>query len=292
MYEKFSSFVATDASSRKVKSGFAFDITPENLCFLSGLDRIEWSQFEKSYLDLRGKHDLLIFTFYSGGIQYWNSSNDDYPSIMSSSRSFHQILRTEIEARRISVLFLRGTSASVPSRLGFVNPHVNHGYVDYVQGKLEVNLNAIKELSVKSSNFSLFLQENAKYFNEESNTVCCNPPDTYMCGIDEKSLVDVQKWNVLMSSVDHPKHFSLLIHKEYKVMFTPWYGFSHGKQLAHDIVLYFCRYLLNDAFRSESSMKTRLWNQLSEFPQLGDISFRYYSNNHRLFCNLLLGSGI
>ncbi|KAG2382070.1 hypothetical protein C9374_005862 [Naegleria lovaniensis] len=266
VYEKFSSFVATTQNSeRQAKSDIAYSYTPEKLCFLSGLDRVEYHQFATSYVDLIGRHDLLIFTLYSGGD--WQAHN--------SSSGLEQYLLNEIESRRVSVLFLRGSHGSAPSKLGFVKASVKSGYVDFVQGTTAINLQEMNELSLKSSNIAAFMNENAQYFKKEANTTCCDLEDCYLCGIMETSLVDLKKWHVLMKSAHHPKQLSLLVHKDYKVMFTPWYGCSHKNQVSHDIVLYFCRYLLYDAFQSsESTMKTRLLNQLLNLPQFWDINVR------------------
>ena len=63
---------------------------------------------------------------------------------------------------------------------------------------------------------------------------------------------------------------TLLIHKEEKALFAPWYGFSHGNELNHDIVAYFCKFLLFEHLETNGKLCMNLMKK-SELVQLVDL---------------------
>ena len=94
--------------------------------------------------------------------------------------------------------------------------------------------------------------------------------DMYKNGVSLKSLCDREKWNVI--AVDsNESQGTLLFHKEERALFTPWYGFSHGHELNHDIVAYFCKFLLYEHLvKRNDSLGKNLLNK-HKLRQLSDL---------------------
>ena len=215
--EMFSSFVADPIISDS-------DIMLETIhkiqtiTFLKLFAVVDRFIFAKNYMSLLNEFDMVAFTLYSGA-----------PELEESIKYLKPLLKEKIAA-----LFLRG----VPKHLGYTTtPMVGFttSFMLYVS-KLET-------LAMNSPTIHEFKHKHCKKLLDVGGVTTPELSDAYKSGVSLTSLCDREKWNVI--AVDsNESQGTLLIHKEERAMFTPWYGFSLGNELNHDIVAYFCKFLL------------------------------------------------
>ena len=188
-------------------------------------------------------YDVVYFTLNSGSlIDGWKVS------------SAVSIINELVDRKLLAVVFLRGTGESIPLRLGFVN----QGYINYTDGiRTKLLLENYPEL--RSENINYFLTKYQNEIHTHSYTVdpnvneppievtnCIELADSFMCGLKLNTLTQVSDWHFLARSINETELYSWIVHRTKKVMFTPWYGYSHGNKCQHDLALYASRYLLFD----------------------------------------------
>ncbi|KAF0973865.1 hypothetical protein FDP41_007252 [Naegleria fowleri] len=254
--EKLNGFVSnptifpwTTGTSKEVFEPYSDDDKIEN--FLNCVDVLDTRQLPHVESDILLYYDLIVFPLYS---------------TLGNNEKFILRLQQLISEKRIAILFLRGY---VPFELGYV---IEHHYRDYeLSGKVIFDLTVFNELSSRSEVLSKFQTKH----HDILTSVAENPQklislDNYLFGLDQERLNDDPSvWHIVCKSEDD--RFCLLIHKEHRVMFTPWYGFSHGNLFSHDIVKYFCKFLLMEhLIERESKLKKDLLSKLKN-RQLTDL---------------------
>ncbi|EFC40135.1 predicted protein [Naegleria gruberi] len=246
-------------------------------CIFKKVDRINESSFcslqpqvMRSFL--RG-YNIVFFTLYSG-------TYTGFDSVVVG------VINDLINSGELSVVFLRGAGRSVPMRLGFVRrKDANDGYVEYTDGTyVQLLLQNIKQLDNQS--LTIFvnkcmnkLENRVQTIGEVEETIedCLKLDDLYICGVCDTTLSNVNDWHLLARSVSEREKYPWVIHKTKKVMFTPWYGYSHGNENQCLLTLYALRYLLYEHmkhFHNINSFKSNLLIKIIN-NQLSDISIDF-----------------
>ncbi|EFC41063.1 predicted protein [Naegleria gruberi] len=212
-------------------------------------------------------YDLLVFTLYAGtGTRMWDQE---------TLSIFHQL----IDSNQIAVLFLRGSEQAMPFKLGYSLGRTD-GFIEFITGDIALKVDKIKQINQKSLEVLINRQKmNLKDNIQESSPTetiltpnCIYLSDTYMCGVVVTTLTRKDDWHFLAESSDYQgkDRVSWLVHKNNKVMFTPWYGFSHGNNSQYDITFYSLKFLLfeylrksGETFVSNLALK-QINNQLSD----------------------------
>ncbi|KAG2388862.1 hypothetical protein C9374_000301 [Naegleria lovaniensis] len=225
--------------------------------FVKNPEVFEWKRFHFDY-------DFVVFPLYAGCF-----ISAPLAPIFSEIMN---IMKELISSKRVAALFLRGSNEySVPSRLGYVYTDIQKGFVDFTCETVDINVEVLNETCMKSDILLEFKAKHPDLFiqNEKHKKVAL--ANTYLSGLSITSCTDISNWHIL-AQAEEGKKLCMLIHKTERVMFTPWYGFSHGNQLSHDLVRYFCKYLVLEYLREESStFKTKLCQKYQNY-QLCDIS--------------------
>ena len=252
--EKLSSFVEHPIV---LDSDAGFHLVKCKQKFLSGVDVVDQRQFALDYKLLLSDYELVAFTLYSG-VYYVDLYLDE------SMR----YLKQQLEEHRNAVLFLRGNTNSIPSRLGYVNPELSDGFVDFAN-RYQFQIN-VKEINKLCNNSSILSEFRNNYFpNVTNNWLQFQLGDEYICGITNGALTKPEDWYLLGN--DGSTKNSLLLHKRERALFTPWYGFSHGYAFNTDLVAYFCKFLLYEYWGKPKTYLVEKLFQKHERDQLIDL---------------------
>ncbi|KAF0984099.1 hypothetical protein FDP41_008014 [Naegleria fowleri] len=271
--EKFAGFVRDPQVFVWPPKNFTFqpDRPDDSFAFLSGvdlihqLDLIDPQAHSAEYL--RTQYSLIVFPLYAGSGTMTGEQAKRFSEVIS-------MIKKLIIQKQITVLFLRGSANSVPSRLGYMSDEGSQdGFVGYtLESTLELNMNELNELAVRSRVLTEFL--NSKLLSECStirmdeqlNKIVTIQNASFLCGIPRGHLKDRSSWHLLISSSSELKD-CLLIHKEHRVFFTPWYGMPTNENMSHHIVKYFCKFMVEEYFVKNGGadfqvkMKSKYQNQ-------------------------------
>ncbi|KAL9653737.1 hypothetical protein ABK040_012799 [Willaertia magna] len=114
-----------------------------------------------------------------------------------------------------------------------------------------------------------------------------NLDDEFICGIRHENIVNINDWHEIAFSFNTATYetndetqlekalsYCILVHKQYKVLFSHWYGYSHGNAFSHELLSSLLKYLLFE-HSNEKGRKIfiqKLWNECVE-GKLVDIDF-------------------
>ncbi|KAG2382490.1 hypothetical protein C9374_005070 [Naegleria lovaniensis] len=220
--------------------------------FLYCVDSILGQDLHDVEPDILLYYDLVVFPLHAD---------------LRSNEKFITKLKQLASEKRIAILFLRGVH--VPLALGYL---VDPRYADYADGVIQFDLTVFNQLCEGSEILPKLRATHQDVFVAiaEHPELPISLNDQYIFCVDKPWLIyEPSKWYIIANCEgDRP---CFLIHKEQRVMFTPWYGFSHGDYFAHDLVKYFCKYLLGEHLAErESKLKSNLFLKL-ENRQLLDV---------------------
>jgi len=203
--EKLSSFVEQPIV---LDSDAEFFLVECKQKFLSGVDAVDQRQFALDYKLLLPDYELVAFTLYSG-VSYVDLNLDESM----------KYLKQQLEEHRNAVLFLRGNTNSIPSRLGYVNPELSDGFVDFAN-RYQFQIN-VKEINKLCNNSSILSEFRNNYFpNVTNNWLQFQLGDEYICGITNGALTKPEDWYLLGN--DGSTKNSLLLHKRERDTLTKY----------------------------------------------------------------------
>ena len=246
--EKFNGFVRNPELFKWHNKEFQPYQPDDSFALLSCVDAMDQADLTQEHIRIFRfyfDYDFVVFPLYAGC---------DVPShIEPLLNDILNMMKELISSKRIAVLFLRGgREYSVPCRLGYVKD-VKQGFVEYAFQYMDINVTALNETCLKSA---LLMEFKTKYpelfIQHEKIQQSVDLSQSYICAVLAEACTDLSKWNIL-ATAEEGKKLSLLLHKTERVMFTPWYGFNHGNELSHDIVRYFCKYLVLEYLREDDS---------------------------------------
>ena len=222
----------------------------QTITFLKLFAVVDHFEFAKNYTSLLNEFDMVAFTLYSGA------------SVLEESMKYLKPLLKE----KIAVLFLRGYTASAPLQLGYINDTM----VGFTSSFM-LYASVLEKLAMNSPTIHEFKHKHCMKLLDVGGVTTPELADMYLNGVTLKSLCDPEKWNII--AVDsNESQGTLLFHKEERALFTPWYGFSHGNELNHDIVAYFCKFLLFEHLvKRKDNLGKNLLNK-HKMVQLSDLS--------------------
>ncbi|KAG2385520.1 hypothetical protein C9374_003335 [Naegleria lovaniensis] len=233
----------------------------DDFAFLSGVDVVHHLDLQPQvHADrLRTQYSLIVFPLYSG-CAVPSTQEQCFSEVMD-------LIRDLIVQKQIAVLFLRGSENSAPYRLGYVCDGVEDGFVGYTtQNELEMDMNELSELAMRSrvltefQNSKLFLDSIVRVDEIHKNSTI--PNTSFICGIPRMHLKNSSEWHLVIGTARmHPNEATecLLIHKEHRCFFTPWYGMPTNEELSHHIVKYFCKFMVEEYFvKTGADFQTKL----------------------------------
>ncbi|KAG2388787.1 hypothetical protein C9374_000226 [Naegleria lovaniensis] len=266
--EKFNGFVKNPELLNwrtRVFSPYEPDDSFAFLCSVDVLDQAELTPEHVERFRFHFDYDFVVFPMYAG----FNISSEVIKSVFNEIMS---IMKDLISSKRVAILFLRGSNAySVPSRLGYISNNLESGFADCTsQPMMEIDVSRLNEICMNSSILLEFKTKHLELFSQHVKQKSVDLSQTYKWGLPVENCIYLSQWNIL-ATAEERKKICMLIHKTERVMFTPWYGFSHGNQLCHDLVRYFCKYLVLEYLIGDDTVfKTKLSQKYQNF-QLCDI---------------------
>ncbi|KAG2393291.1 hypothetical protein C9374_006822 [Naegleria lovaniensis] len=222
----------------------------DDFAFLSGVDLVYHLDLHPQVHAecLRTQYSLIVFPLYAG-CSIPLTQQQTFSKVMD-------LIRDLIVQKHVAVLFLRGSANSVPHRLGYICNGGEDGFVGYTtQKELELDMNELSELAMRSRVLSEF--QNSKLFLDsikqmhQINNIGTIPNTSFICGIPRAHLKNSSEWHLVIgTALMHPNEARecLLIHREYRCFFTPWYGMPTPDELSHHIVKYFCKFMVEEYF--------------------------------------------
>ncbi|KAL9654928.1 hypothetical protein ABK040_008718 [Willaertia magna] len=221
------------------------------------------------------------------------------PNYQALSDQVVQHMKGLIETNQLAIVFFRGIikKASLVERLGFLND----SYVDWGVGKtFQLNYNLLLQQSMltKSLHFHHLLNKYGKEMQEFCEKFCVKPEEvasialnnndskletetppkiainSYYCtGLKPQKLCQPNDWICFATNYTNQElRYSILVHKEKKVLFSHWYAFEgECKDFSFDLVHSFVQYILFEHKCVKELLKEKLKVRIVEDFKLSDI---------------------
>ncbi|KAL9655154.1 hypothetical protein ABK040_008929 [Willaertia magna] len=206
------------------------------------------------------------------------------PNYLQLSNDLVQHIKTLIDTNRLACIFFRGitTTAPLTTRLGYLND----GYVDYGQGSsFQVDYKILLQHIDITNSFHLksLLNYGKKmkefYENVKTKDITDIPGElqlnTQFCtGLKPQKLCQPDDWICFANAYQNSElRYSILLHKEKKVLFSHWYAFEDCIEgFCLDLLQSFVQYLVFEHKIEKKLLKEKLRVRILEDFKLNDIN--------------------